>query len=206
MKLMSNRLTGSKITLLSVIGVLGLALSACAPQSVTASGGSASSTAPQASSEAVANEEVAEDDETASEFSHPAECLLGPWVADNEYFLAAIRAFGDEIKSVEGQVIVEFAEDQTMTTDYRGWLITAVSEGQTVTIERTGIDRGEFEAGEATVDLRDIEVNSALVVSGEGMAMTVESEPVNYASAAYVCDASTAAITTPDGTMQLKRQ
>ncbi|NLA64900.1 MAG: hypothetical protein GX862_02995 [Leucobacter sp.] len=143
---------------------------------------------------------------TGTQALQGAACLEGDWLADNSYFLAAIREFGDEIKSVEGEVIVSFRADETMETTYRGWLITAVAEGQTITIQRDGVDTGTYSAGDTTLAMKDTAVGSSLVMSGDGFQMAVDAEPVDQPSASYTCAADTAVITTTDGAMQLMRR
>src|SRR5690606_21343710 len=61
-------------------------------------------------------------------------CLHGTWTADNTFFLSAVRGFGDEVKGVTGEVVLTFAPDGALTTEYRDWRITAVSEGVEMTI------------------------------------------------------------------------
>ena len=192
--------------LFGLAAVLSLAatLVACAPEASLNAG---SSGTPQGDGESAADSPGATAvTEERRDFSDPASCLVGEWTASNDFFLASIRQFGDEIKSVEGEVVVTFGADGTMVTDYRGWLITAVAEGVTVAIERTGTDRGIFEATESTVTIQDQQMGSVLQMSGEGFGMTVDGEPAHYVDAAYTCDATAAMVTTPDGAMQMSRR
>lgn len=190
-----------------VLGValaLGAVLTACTPPTISGGGGaSGSSPTPPNNSSQVNDDETAE--EAAGDLD-PATCLVGAWTAGNDFFLAASHEFGDEIKSVQGEVVVTFADDGTMTHEYRGWLLTAVSEGYTVTIQRDGTDIGTFSADASTVDLQETQMGSSLVVGGEGMSMTVAADPMNYTTAPYTCDQSKAIITTSDGAVELTRR
>lgn len=188
----------------AAVVALSATLAACAPEASLGAGGVG---APQDDGNSAADSSGATPEtEEQHDFGDPASCLVGEWTASNEFFLASIRQFGDEIKSVEGEVVVTFGADGTMVTDYRGWLITAVAEGVTVTIQRTGTDRGIFEATESTVTIQDQQMGSVLQMSGEGFGMTVDGEPAHYVDAAYTCDATAAMVTTPDGAMQMSRR
>lgn len=132
-------------------------------------------------------------------------CLYGTWTADNAFFLSAIREFGDEVKKVTGEVVLTFAPDGALTTEYRAWEITAVADGEEVTITRDGADLGRFEATDSTVTLEDTAVGSSLVLNAAGAEMAITPVPAAYPDAPYTCDASGATITTPDGTLQLLR-
>ena len=145
-------------------------------------------------------------EETTAQAAGGAACLHGTWLADNEFFLEAIRQFGDQITDVSGQVVVDFAADGSFTTDYQDWLISAQAEGVGVTIRRDGTDSGEYTATGSTVSLTDLEMGSMLHLSTAGMEMPVEPEPAAYRDVSYTCDQDTASIVTPDGAMQLTRQ
>ena len=132
-------------------------------------------------------------------------CLYGTWTADNAFFLSAIREFGDEVKKVTGEVVLTFAPDGALTTEYRAWEITAVSEGAEVTITRDGADLARFEATDSTVTLEDTAVGSNLVLNAAGAEMAITPVPAAYTDAPYTCDTAAATITTPDGTLQLLR-
>lgn len=183
--------------------VVGMGLAACSPPAIMGGGTSESPSTLEDNSAQESADEAA--DEPAADFD-PATCLVGSWTVSNEFFLTAIREFGDEITTVEGEVVTTFAADGTLTTEYRGWLITAVSEGHTVTIQRDGTDVGTFAATEDTVDLVEMQMGSTLVLSGAGPVMTVPAEPMRYTSAPYRCDQSRATIDTIDGAAQLVRR
>lgn len=135
----------------------------------------------------------------------PADCLVGRWLADNEFFLNQMRQFGDVIKSVTGEVHVTFAAQGSVEVEYRQWLITGSMEGRTVTITRDGTDSGTFSATDSTIDIAETTVGSTLTVDAAGMRMPIEPQPANYRAAAYTCDATRAVITTTDGELRLTR-
>lgn len=143
---------------------------------------------------------------TGAQAGAGAACLHGTWLADNEFFLESIRQFGDEITDVSGQVVIDFAADGTLTTDYQDWLITAQAEGIAVTIRRDGTDLGEYTATDSTVSFTDLEMGSMLHLSSAGMEMPIVPEPASYREASYTCDQTAASIVTPDGAMELIRQ
>ena len=198
-----KRKSSQFVLVLALAFALGMGLAACSPPAIMGGGASGSSPTLENSS-AQASTDEAEAEKTAADFD-PATCLEGSWLISNEFFLAAIREFGDEIKTTEGEVVTTFAADGTMTTEYRGWLITAIVESHTVTIQRDGTDTGTFSAAEDTVDLIETQMGSVLVLSGPGPAMTVPAEPMHYTSAPYTCDQSSATINTIDGAAQLAR-
>lgn len=185
-----------RIIAATLVGVVTLMLSACS--SDEASGGTTGpSPTPTPSESMDAAEEPA--------VSTGRDCLIGVWLADNEFFLAAMSQFGDEIKDVSGEVTVSFAADGAMTTVYDGWLITALVDGNSSTIERDGTDVGTFSATDSTITMSDDSVGSSLTVTAAGHEMNVPPEPVSYTDAEYACSATAASITTPDGTLQLTR-
>lgn len=132
-------------------------------------------------------------------------CLHGPWVADNEYFLQSIGEFGNEVHGVSGLVTLNFGADGSLTTEYRDWLITAIVEGDTVTIHRDGTDVGAFVATADKVSLSDTHVGSTMTLTAAGVAMYIDPDPAMYSNADYTCDQSAASITTLDGTLKLTR-
>lgn len=152
----------------------------------------------------------AESDETEADGdaigNDPNSCLQGSWLADNAFFLDQIQEFGDEVRSVSGQVLFEFDYDGTFSTEYQGWSITAVSEGVEVRITRAGTDTGAYVAAEQSVAIDEIEMGSILTVQGDGLSMTIDPRPAKYAAAPYSCDASTATIQTADGVLRLSRR
>lgn len=135
----------------------------------------------------------------------PRTCLHGAWLADNEHFLESMREFGDEITGVSGEVTLTFTDDGAITTEYRGWRITAVAEGMESVITREGVDRGSFTSDEHRVNIHETDMNSILTVSIGGADMVVSPEPVDYSQAEYTCGESDAAISTPDGNVILSR-
>lgn len=186
-----------------------LALTACEPEDETstntgASGGSAPAAPAPASSDPTS--ETAAPAETDAPVLGAEECVVGSWLADNAFFLASIREFGDEIKSVTGEVVITYATDGTLTTDYRAWEITAVAEGNTVTILRNGTDTGEYTATATGLSFADTAMGSALTLSGAGLNMAIDPEPAAYTDLPYTCDASALTLTTPDGTAEMTRR
>lgn len=135
----------------------------------------------------------------------PAACLQGTWLADNEYFLAGMREFGDEITGVTGKVMITFGEDGSVVTEYQGWRITAQAEGFESVITREGVDRGTYTTDGDRVTIHESDVGSTLTVKAPGMDMPITPEPVDYSQAEYTCDASDARIVTPDGAVILSR-
>lgn len=135
----------------------------------------------------------------------PLSCLHGSWLADNEFFLASLREFGDEPTSVTGEVTLTFTAGGSVTTQYSDWRITAIVEGRETIITREGIDEGTFAADESQITINETRMGSVLTVSTGGMDMTIPPEPVNYSQAQYTCAASDASISTPEGTAILSR-
>lgn len=134
-----------------------------------------------------------------------AECIYGTWIADNNSALAGMQQFGDEVQSVSGTVVVEYGADGSFTTDYQDWLITAQAEGVTVTIHRSGTDRGTFSATDDAITMTDQEMGATLVMDAGDYTMAVDAEPSSYADAPYTCSANELVINTPDGTAVLSR-
>lgn len=58
-------------------------------------------------------------------------------------------------------VILHFAADGTLTTEYQDWTISAVSEGMEVQIIRAGIDRGTDTISGQTLDLHETDIASS---------------------------------------------
>ncbi len=136
----------------------------------------------------------------------PAPCLVGTWLADNAWFLGLMQGFGDEVHSVTGAVELEFREDGAMTTDYQDWRILASAEGHDVTVRRHGLDTGTYTATSTSLSFADTAIGSTIVLSGEGLEMSVAPTPNSVANATYTCDASTAQVHAPDGDLQLHRR
>lgn len=145
------------------------------------------------------------DTATAEPDADPGHCLHGSWLADNEYFLASIREFGDEVKGVTGEVVLTFGEDGSLTTEYRDWVISAIADGVSVTIRRDGVDTGVYSVDADVLTVEETRIGSTLVMSASGADMTITPAAAAYADAPFDCDAAAAAITTVDGTLQLTR-
>lgn len=143
--------------------------------------------------------------ETAPAEPSPEQCLVGEWLADNDYFLSLMQELGDEVDGVTGSVILTFSADGTMLTHYQDWLITAFSDGEQVTIHRDGLDDGEFSVEGGQLSLRDTTVGSVTTVSAAGFEMVVEPEPALQTSVDFTCSPDTAAVSTPDGELKLSR-
>lgn len=188
-----------------LVAALALGLTACADPGFLlggASGGTTGTSSPTPGTDAPGAED---DDAEAGAALDPAACLVGTWRADNDFFLSAMRQFGTQVTSVDGQVTVAFAADGSYTTGYADWTITAVEEGIEVTVRRDGVDEGEYSASDTHVSLRDVRIGSTLVMTGQGLDMAVDPAPASYADAPYTCDAGAAVITTHDGELQLRR-
>jgi len=134
----------------------------------------------------------------------PQACLQGTWLADNDFWLASIREFGDEIKAVDGRVLLAFDDSGGYQTEYVGWRITAEAEGHVVTISREGTDTGEYTANDTTLSLRDTVIGTELKLSG-AVEMTIAPEPASYANAPYTCGATNLTINTVDGELRMTR-
>ena len=134
------------------------------------------------------------------------ECLVGTWLADNDFFLSFIREFGDEVKSITGEVFVTYGPDGTHETEYSDWEITAESEGITVVIRREGTDTGEYSATPSALTFGDTTMGSTITLSGEGFNMSVEPEPSTHSSLPYTCDSSTLILTTPETDVTMTRR
>src|SRR5690606_5924764 len=122
-----------------LVAALALGLTACADPGFLlggASGGTTGTSSPTPGTDAPGAED---DDAEAGAALDPAACLVGTWRADNDFFLAAMRQFGTQVTSVDGQVTVAFAADGSYTTGYADWTITAVEEGIEVTVRRDGV-------------------------------------------------------------------
>lgn len=185
-----------------------LALTSCATQieefTATGSGGGGQ-TASSAPADDETSAETEPEEAPTSAALDPLTCLHGTWLADNAFFFAALREFGDEPTSVTGEVTLTFAPDGTLTTHYDAWQITASTEGHETVITREGIDRGTFTADETRITMNETDMGSTLAMNLAGTAMVIPAEPANYVGVAYTCAASDATINTPDGSVLLSR-
>lgn len=201
---MSPRLKLSKrvAAVLTVIG-LSFSLAACSddPKEVSGAAGSGESAQSESQDD---TDEVAAPEENLPLAGK--DCLTGTWIADNRFFLASMREFGDQTKDVSGEVILTFDADGTLTTEYKKWRITAVSEGVEVKLNRSGTDKGKWSADDKSMTLKDTEMTSKLTMTGPGMNMTVDSKPANYSKVSYTCSATAATVSTPDGAMKMTRR
>lgn len=156
------------------------------------------------------NEEPDEDPEPEPDEPDPVSggteaCLIGEWEADNEYFLAQMQDFGDVIDDLTGRVTLNYAPDGTFTTHYDDWTITGSTEGQPVSIHRTGVDEGIYTVNGDTITFEDTNMGSTMTISAAGMNMTVDPDAASYTEATFTCDASTVRVVTTDGDMILTR-
>lgn len=208
------------ISVLALAALVGGVLGGCADDTAadgTASSGAEGSVASaQPAAEVTTSATEDADEEAAEEVSDiptgetptsddPASCLHGTWVADNEFFLAGIQEFGDEVRSVDGRVVLEFSADGTLETDYQDWLITAVADGGEVQISRDGLDTGTFSATATTLTLVDDHVGSTLTLDASGFEMVLEPQPIAYSEVAYTCSPLSVHIVTADGELELTR-
>lgn len=143
--------------------------------------------------------------DATAETTDAAHCLHGTWLADNDYFLAAMQDFGDAIDKVTGRVTLTFSRDDTLATEYSDWLLSGTDEGAAVSISRIGIDTGVYSISDGTVTIEETSVSSGLTVTAAGAAMSIAPVPVFYSNAAFTCDEASASISTPDGTILLTR-
>jgi hypothetical protein len=184
--------------------LLALTLTACASSAAPGANAEEPTAAPTTSATAPTTDAPAIPEPTPQE-ADPASCLVGAWLADNEFYLVSIREYGDEIKNVTGRVTLDFSPDGTLTTTYQDWLITALVEGTEVLISRDGTDAGVFSVSGDTVDLADTAVGSTMALTAAGTVMPVAPWSMKYTGATLTCDPSTANITTVDGTLRLTR-
>lgn len=188
-----------RIAIVGIACTLAVMLTACAGEDA---GNDSTSITPPTSETTAADDA---EETTNSEPSDPTTCLHGNWIANNDYFLASIREFGDEVKDVSGSVALSFGEDGSLTTVYKGWLITASADGNTMKIHRDGTDTGTFSATATTVSLTEAQIGSKMTLSAAGVDMNIDLTPISYTDADYRCEPMTASITTPDGTLKLTR-
>src|SRR5690606_24995750 len=97
-------------------------------------------------------------------------------------------------QDVSGRVLLEFASDGTLTTEYQDWTIFAVSEGMEVQIVRTGVDTGTYTVGDHSVDVNETHMGSTLTMKQGGTEFAIAPQPAVYAGAGYSCSASTATL------------
>lgn len=201
---MSPRLKLSQqlAAVVTVIG-LGFSLAACSddPKETSSAGSSNESSQFESKDE---NEASPAPEETLPLTGK--DCLTGTWIADNAFFLASMQEFGDQTKDVSGEVVLTFDANGTLTTEYKKWRITAVSEGVEVKLNRSGTDKGKWSADDKSMTLKDTEMTSKLTMTGPGMNMTVDSKPANYSKVSYTCSATAATVSTPDGAMKMTRR
>lgn len=196
----------NRVLALALAGVLALGLTACVPDFGFTQGGSGGGNGGGPTTGATPGSDEADDENDEDTFAtDPASCLVDTWRADNEFFLAAMQQFGGQVKSVDGLVTVDFAADGSLTTTYNAWTMKAVEEGVEVTVTRNGVDTGEYSASDEVLSLRDVHVTSVVTLSGQGFDMSVDAVPADYHEVSYTCDATTASVTTPDGTLKLHR-
>lgn len=134
-----------------------------------------------------------------------AECVYGEWLADNNSALAGMTQFGDQIKSLEGNVYVTYNEDGTFTTDYQDWTISAHQDGVDITIHRHGLDQGTFSATDTTITQRDETMGAVITMTSPVGTLEVPAEPAAYVDAPYTCTATELVLSTPDGEGRLTR-
>ena len=72
-------------------------------------------------------------------------------------------------------------------------------------ITRNGVDEGTFTVNDDRVTIHEHNMGSVMALSAAGMEMVIPPEPVDYSEARYMCSASEASISTPDGTVLLSR-
>lgn len=166
----------------------------------------APTTAPQESPAATRQTDQDTEAERASPDADPLTCLHGTWLADNAFFLERIQEFGDEVHGVSGRVILHFAADGTLTTEYQDWIISAVTEGMEVQIIRAGVDRGTYTISGQTLDLHETDIGSTLTMKRGSLEMPIDPHPAVYDGAAYSCGTDDATIETIDGALGLTRQ
>lgn len=187
---------------------LALGLAGCADGDVDEAATPASSSSPAVSEPGTeeTTAQRADMDEEAS--ATPADfevCLVGVWLADNEYFLASMQEVGDAVDSVGGHVNLSFFADGTFTTEYNDWEINSSDEGDAVVIHRSGVDSGVYSVADGRLALEETEVGSSMTVSMGDMEMAVAPVPASFASAAFTCAATSASIEAPEGTLKLTR-
>lgn len=195
----------TRLLALALAGGLALGLTACVPDFGFAQGGSGGGSPERSTATPGPESDDPDDDDEDAFAADPASCLVDTWRADNEFFLAAMQQFGGQVKSVDGLVTVDFAADGALTTTYSAWTMKAVEEGVEVTVTRNGVDTGEYSATDDVLSLKDSRVASVITLSGEGFEMSVDAVPADYEEVPYSCDATTASITTLDGTLKLHR-
>lgn len=184
----------------------------CASVAVSVLMGCASSpaatptTAPQDSSTVTRQTEQNTEAEKAAPDADPFTCLQGTWLADNAFFLERIQEFGDEVQEVSGRVMLHFAADETFTTEYQDWIISAVAEGMEVQVIRAGVDRGTYAMSGQTLDLKETDIGSTLTMKRGSLEMAIDPHPAVYDGAAYSCGVDDATIETTDGSLGLTRQ
>lgn len=191
-----------RLTLTLVACIVGVALVGCTSTPSKSSPPARPHTAAPTATEAGEDAEMESDPIDTP----PASCLHGDWVADNSFFLASIREFGSEVQSVSGKVLLRFDADGTLTTEYRDWIISAVTEGMEMQIERVGTDVGTFSAVSDTVSIAETDVGSIITMRSAGMNMSVDPHAASYSNAHYFCDDDSATIETDDGVLQLSRE
>lgn len=191
------------IATLGLMLSIGVALSACASEEP---GREADHSSSESTDTRGGSREADPAPDASAGAADPAQCLQGEWRADNAFFFASLREFGDEFTDVSGEVRLSFLGEGRYTADYRDWRLTAVVDGIQMTILRSGQDTGVYSVEpDGTLSLQDTEVGSALTVSGAGMEMAIEPTAVSYASAQFSCAADQATVSTPDGELRLTR-
>lgn len=199
----TNMTRHREMLVVGITGILGFVLVGCvAPGGEGAARSGSTEVASETQSDASPRQETpVEEPQVAEE-----DCLKGVWIADNAFFLAGMREFGDEPQSVTGDVVVTYGEDGSMTTDYQDWLITFNVNGGVTLISRAGIDTGVFTASAHTVSIQDTQIGSKMLVTVNGADMPVDPNPVHYVDVPYICSATEASLTTSDGEMRMTRR
>lgn len=208
----ARRRTSSSIAVV-VAGIVLLAGCAAEQLGGAPGGGAASAAAPGVAPTSAApaderdpdTEPTNAPDASVPKADDPIDCLLGTWTADNDFFLAQMKEFGDEITGVTGAVMLTFGDYGELVTEYHDWTISARSDGADITIVRSGTDRGTYSALAEMLSITETQMGTSISVSGGGMQMSIPTEPAVYTNAAYTCGPSSAVVTTADGAMTLTR-
>lgn len=206
MNVRNGFLVGALATALALTGCAPTDDGPASPSPFAGAGGGGGGTGVDASSTPVDTEDLGEESSRLPELAEGALCLEGTWLANNEFALASMREFGDEIKSITGTVVLEFKPHRQTITTYNSWTISAEVENIDVRIIRSGVDSGRWDATEDRLTVAEDVVGSIVQMVGKDMNMTVPGSGVYFNDVEYTCTGDTAVIYAPDGTVELTRQ
>ena len=102
------------LLIVALLSVAGCAADGAGSEADAAGAVTAETTSPPVPEAAEPESAAAEEDAVTD----AAACLVGDWLADNDFFLTSLREFGDETTSVTEHLTLTFTGDGAVSTRY----------------------------------------------------------------------------------------